>query len=74
MNNEYYSGVVSKSFEQARLVITCYPALVYLTFTHPLDCKSWVEVVAQLVERPEVHGSNPVIGKTFILNIYCQQY
>ena len=31
-------------------------------------------VVAQLVERPlpitEVHGSNPVIGKKYIMNIY----
>ena len=37
-------------------------------------------VVAQLVERslptPEVRGSNPVIGKTLILNIivFCQLY
>ena len=33
----------------------------------------WAAVVAQLVERslpiPEVRGSNPVIGKKFILNI-----
>ena len=29
--------------------------------------------VAQLVDRaiPEVRGSNPVIGKNYILNIYC---
>ena len=35
-------------------------------------------VVAQFVERslpiPEVHGSNPVIGKKNILNIYYQLY
>ena len=35
-------------------------------------------VVAQLVKppllTPEVSGSNPVIGKIFILNVYCQLY
>ena len=38
----------------------------------------WAVVVAQLVEWsipiPEVRGSNPVIGKKLILNIYCQLY
>ena len=33
---------------------------------------------AQLVERslptPEVRGLNPVIGKIYIFNIYCQLY
>ena len=35
-------------------------------------------VVAQLVEQsipiPEIRGSNPVIGKKTLLNIYCQLY
>ena len=39
---------------------------------------NWAVVVAQLVEWsipiPEVRGSNPVIGKKLILNIYCQLY
>ena len=38
----------------------------------------WAVVVALLVEWsipiPEVRGSNPVIGKKLILNIYCQLY
>ena len=40
----------------------------------------WAVVVTQLVERslptPEVHSSNPVIGKLFYqhLSVYCQLY
>ena len=38
----------------------------------------WAVVVAQLVEqllpKPEVRGSNPVMGKMYWTFIYCQLY
>ena len=48
------------------------------TFASHISKQTGAVVVAQLVERsltiPEVRGSNPVIGKKIILNIYCQLY
>ena len=49
--------------------------VVSCKITYPLD---WAVVVAQLVEQlfptPEIHSSNPAIGKFYLLSIVLSLY